>query len=110
MLTIKDYLKPKNWYYFVQGNLLNFVIKVFLNNLTHIIEQVKYRKILVEKKSPKCLNGACTVCGCKTPELFYASKACEGGCYPELVSKDNWAKEKNKLSILEPEILKSINN
>jgi hypothetical protein len=38
-----------------------------------------------------CLKqGSCVICGCSTPQLQMADAACEGNCYPEMMSKENW--------------------
>lgn len=56
----------------------------------HIIDQFHYREI---KASKECIiNGSCIKCGCDTPELFFANRACEGNCYPKMMSKKQWYK------------------
>jgi len=50
-----------------------------------------YRIAKVDKSSPECImNGSCKVCGCTTPDLFFADKACEGGCYARIITRRDW--------------------
>lgn len=81
------------WHYFV-GNYRMFMYKnaSFLIR-KHIKEQYKWRLTLM---NPYCYNnGECVICGCKTPNLQFASKACEGDCYSDMVSKKLWKRIKN---------------
>lgn len=53
--------------------------------------QYAWRIAQVFEKSPACISkGACVVCGCDTPEKFWETSACEGGCYPEWMSDDKF--------------------
>jgi hypothetical protein len=61
----------------------------------HVKEQILYR----EENSQCNLLDACKSCGCKIPELFYAKKACNEGCYPELMDKQSWEYYKEHLKI-----------
>lgn len=48
--------------------------------------QIKRRYI----SAKRCwYNGKCLECGCKTPELFWGTNACKGGCYPPLQAFKN---------------------
>lgn len=88
----------KNIKSFIEGYTYSFLLKFYQKYLTHIFEQVDYRKKLVEEKSPECIyNGQCKHCTCKTPELFFATKGCSNNppCYPEMASKDEWTQFKN---------------
>ncbi|HMT02045.1 MAG TPA: hypothetical protein PKD00_01835 [Burkholderiales bacterium] len=78
---------------FIVGYLRSWIIKLYNNNFKWVEERQQYRLAQVELKSPECLtNGQCKHCGCKTPELFYADKACSNTppCYPEINSKVDW--------------------
>ena len=35
-------------------------------------------------------NGECVVCGCRTLNLQFSNKGCEGHCYPKMMSKSKW--------------------
>lgn len=60
----------------------------------HIKDQFLWR---VSVMSETCLNNReCIICGCKTPNLQFTSKACEGSCYPNLMSKKLWTKIQNR--------------
>jgi len=51
----------------------------------------EYRVEKVRQKSLECIeNGHCVVCGCVTPDLFFANKADKGGCYPKMISKRDY--------------------
>lgn len=96
-------ITPKNVKAFIQGYVRKFMIDFFNRRLKYVFEQVEYRKGQVTEKSPACiLDGHCIVCGCKTPELFYADKGCSNlkdPCYPEMVSEKEWIRFKNLNSI-----------
>ena len=54
----------------------------------HIFEQINYRLFVMNKE---CFdNGECTKCGCSTPELQMANKACDGACYPKMLNETDW--------------------
>lgn len=54
----------------------------------HIREQIAYR---IRVMNPQCYsNGTCIECGCETPALQMAGKACNGNCYPPLVGSQTW--------------------
>lgn len=72
-----------NYRYFIYKNLPFLMRK-------HIKEQYEWRLTIMNKG---CLiNGECLICGCKTPHLQFANKACEGDCYPNMMSKKMWNK------------------
>lgn len=94
----------KNVKAFIQGYVRKFMIDFFNRRLRYVFEQVEFRKKAVEEKSPECIqNGQCKVCGCKTPELFYADKGCSNfsnPCYPEMMIESDWIRFKNIKSIV----------
>ncbi len=95
MIKLKD-ITIKNIKSFLQG----YIRSIILNRLTHVYEQVEIRINRVNKISPECIaNGKCKHCKCTTPELFYADKGCELGCYPKLMNKQEWNTYKNIISI-----------
>lgn len=58
----------------------------------YINEQVEWRRSGVEKNSPQCLKkGACVHCGCEFPDKLYEDDACEFGCYPQWLDKEQWS-------------------
>lgn len=60
------------------------------------MEQFDWRHKLVAQKSPACITGgACVECGCDTPDKFFEPNACEGVCYPEWMTKEDWETFKN---------------
>lgn len=96
---------PKNVWYYLQGTIRLWLFK----NVTfllrrHILEQYLWRK----KRANKCLeNETCLACGCKTPDVFFADKACglynitdeysrivlaqrKTICYPKMMTKEKW--------------------
>ena len=51
----------------------------------HISQQIVWR---IEMMNPTCFNtGSCVECGCKTTALQMANKACDGKCYPPMMSR-----------------------
>lgn len=77
---------------YLQGNARKILLEYYPDGLDkHIEEQYYWRIKQVQEKSPECLEkGKCKICSCDTPELFMADKACEGGCYPEMMSEEWW--------------------
>ncbi len=58
----------------------------------HIKEQIDYR---IEVMDRDCYNqGSCIICGCSTTALQMADKACDKPCYPPMMKKKEWIKEK----------------
>jgi hypothetical protein len=61
-------------------------------------QQIQQRYV----QAKACLdNGYCLECGCKTPELFYADKACSADkpCYKQLNMSKKKDKKKDKNSL-----------
>ena len=104
-MTKRELLKdPLNIWYYIQGNIRHFFYKNFKYALRkHIIEQFEWRII----KASKCYNnnGGCLCCGCDTPQLFFADKACSVSkisacklipelngeiCYPKMMNRNSW--------------------
>lgn len=81
LLNIKSYLVG-NYRYSLYYSKFQWLIR------SHILEQIKWR-IKVMNKS--CYNsGSCVECGCATTALQMANKACDGPCYPTMMSKKVW--------------------
>lgn len=77
---------------FVQGNY-KYVTK---NSLPiHETEQIELRKFLCNS----CLmNGACSICGCKTPNVFYApQKTDAANKWGPFMSEIQWDALKNNI-------------
>ena len=46
----------------------------------------------------ECLdNGSCVICGCETPALQMAGKACDKPCYPVMYKRGVWRECKDIL-------------
>lgn len=74
---------------YIIGNYRMFMFKhaSFLLR-KHIKDQFNYRLSIMNQT---CLdNRECIECGCKTPNLQFSNKSCEGLCYPPMVSKNKW--------------------
>jgi hypothetical protein len=54
----------------------------------YIYEQINYRLFVMDKECYN--NGECKECGCATPALQMADKACKGKCYPEILDETDW--------------------
>jgi hypothetical protein len=49
----------------------------------------------------ECLkSGHCIICGCQTPQLQMCDESCEGNCYPEMMSKQDWEKYKKENRVI----------
>ncbi len=78
----------------------NFRYKLYYSKYSflirdHIKEQIDYR---IEVMDRDCYNqGSCIMCGCSTTALQMADKACDKPCYPPMVKKKYWLKEKNNV-------------
>jgi hypothetical protein len=107
---LRDRKKFKNPKKINLSNILNYAeaevrfwksTSKFLDNPKHIDEQSIWRLSEVKDKSPDCIQQLrCIGCGCQIMEKVFESKACEEGCYPEMMSKDIWEKykENNKIT------------
>lgn len=89
----------KNIYSYFQGW---FRYSLYYSKYLHILlpkylkEQIFKRINSVEYNSPECLSsGSCIKCGCKTTALQMANKACEGKCYPRMLSKKEYEEFSN---------------
>ncbi len=96
------YKQPQDALYYWQGVLRWFVYKrPGLRWLLrwHIRQQFEWRK----KRASDCYYaGECRCCGCTTPQLFMADKACSAGkkiyprcqhltpCYPKMMNRRAW--------------------
>lgn len=89
--NIKSYIQGnfRMWLYY--SKRLNFLLPL------HIFEQIAYR--LFKMKKECFTNGACLKCGCATPALQMADKACLGQCYPAMMTETEWANYKRFQSI-----------
>lgn len=55
-------------------------------------EQFEERLILANREC--LLSGKCKECGCDTPALFMVEESCEGGCYPDMMNREDWTNYK----------------
>lgn len=98
---LKDILNPKRWILYIRGLRrgssgttlqISKTDSLTISNeeLQSFIEQVIYRQSFTECK--RCLKeGACTHCGCKSPELFYDKEmVCSGGNWNEMLPPKDW--------------------
>lgn len=89
MITLQQ-ITPKNIVAFIQGYYRWFVYNRFFPNFIrgHIVEQYLVRMRSVDEECIK--RGECKMCGCKTPQLFWANKSCDKPCYPPMMNKKTW--------------------
>lgn len=81
-------------------NLKNFFLAKwnrYLNNRTHIKEQVNWRLEQVRIKSPECFEKKECFCGCDLNGLLYQPSKCmeKNECFPALMNKKDWKTFKN---------------
>lgn len=86
----------KNIGAFVQGKGRLMFENLGFDLEDHIKEQIVWRE---SKALPECINNEVCKCGCDIPDLFYADKACEFGCYPKLMNKEEWEQYKKDENI-----------
>ncbi len=84
MTIRKDQIKLINVWYIVQA-LFRSLFKQ-----DHILEQVEYRKMLINKSHPECLNTGECYCGCETESMILSNKECVYKCYPPFKNKIEW--------------------
>lgn len=92
MMKIKN-IKLIDIFYYFQGHIR---YKLYYSKhfswliRKHIKEQYAYR---IDVMNKECFyTGSCIKCGCKTTELQFADKPCEGNCYLKMESRRNWKK------------------
>lgn len=91
--NIKRFLQ--GWYRYILYKLQKHEDPESLNLLPlHKQEQFRYRLQIMDKQ---CLaDGKCKICGCETPQLQMIDDACEGKCYPNMMSKEEWDEFKRR--------------
>ncbi len=80
----------KNIFYYIQGNIR---YRLYYSKYKHLISEHILEQIDARIKSMRrtCYNnGSCDECGCATTALQMCNKACEGNCYPAMLSKYKW--------------------
>jgi hypothetical protein len=97
-IKLSDYFKLSNIRNFIEGSWNKFKSHSnFLKLEEHLREQALYRAVLCKE----CYKeGQCVVCGCRTPDMFYApKKECPSKEWGEMLSKEEWDKKKGQESI-----------
>lgn len=81
--NVKAYIQGKTRYYLYYSKRLKWLLP------KHVFEQITYRIFVMDQD---CYSlGSCQLCGCETPALQMADKACDKPCYPEMMTKEDWA-------------------
>jgi hypothetical protein len=77
LIKMKEYLKPKNYFYFFQGKYRKFIIKQYQK----IDGDQLFDKALHKAAScPECyFNGACLICECGFDDMILSDKPCPKG-------------------------------
>lgn len=84
---IRIWNNPLDVWYYVQGNI-RYIL--WYSNFKFLIRKHIRLQIAIRIKSMnrEChISGACIKCGCKTTHLQMCNKACDGDCYPKMLSK-----------------------
>ena len=83
--SIKNFLEAKLMY-----------LRYWWKGESWILEQALWRLEQVKEKSPRCIEeGACINCGCEWKDKkHFEPEACELGCYPEWMNKQEWTQFK----------------
>jgi len=104
---------PLDAWYYIQGTFRIYLYhnyRYFMRR--HIVEQFEWRT--TETPAKTCVaNHSCLCCGCVTPDLMFADKACSADkdqwcidqglreCYPKMMNRKRWNKfNKNRTTIL----------
>lgn len=92
-IKLRDYFKLSNIRDFVEGKWnMAKQHSSFLRLEEHIREQAIYRALLCSECHQ---NGECLICGCSTPDMFYApKKECPDGAWTKMLDKSEWEKFK----------------
>lgn len=72
-------------------------IRSILPTPQYIKEQIRWRRWMVEQKSPECIRqGHCIQCGCEIMGKTKADMGCENPpfCFPEMMGKKKWEEYK----------------
>jgi hypothetical protein len=80
--NIKAYIQGNLRYRLFYSKWLSWLLPL------HIFEQISYRLFVMNKECYN--NGECVKCGCSTPQLQMANKACHGKCYPIMMNRTDW--------------------
>ena len=57
----------------------------------HIKEQAEWRLNKVKEKSLECYKtDKCVHCGCEVSSKVFEDRACEGNCYPKMMTEEQW--------------------
>lgn len=99
---------PLDAWYYIQGTFRIYLYdnyRYFMRR--HIVEQYEWRtKDTPAKACVATDNMSCLCCGCKTPDLMFADKACKARkdqwcldqgltqCYPKMMTRRQWKKFK----------------
>lgn len=102
-MSNKNKITSKDIKNYIEGNM-NYLknISSFVRLAPYIKEQAVCRAV----SCLECLNaGACTECGCATPQMFYAPKKEDSkGRWGEMLSKEDWEKYKEEHQLEVPNI------
>lgn len=76
-----------NFRYLLYNSFFKFLI------FEYILQQIEFR---IKIMNSVCYQqGSCYRCGCTTTALQMANKACDGDCYPPMMSWYDWDRFKN---------------
>ena len=76
---------------YLQGNLRKFLSTLPNGVPDYIMEQIQYR---LSEMDINCLERGYCPCNCSVPEKQYEDRSCERGCYPDMMSKEDWERYK----------------
>ena len=91
--NIIAYITGNLRYYLFTHRRLSFLIP------THIKEQIEMR---IKEMDQECYKqGSCIICGCQTPHLQMANKACDKPCYPAIMNRKDWSRFKKNSPVFD---------
>lgn len=101
---MKAKINIKNIISYITGNIRYYLFyskRLYILIPKHIREQINMR---IEQMDQDCYNqGSCLVCGCETPHLQMADKACDKPCYPTMMNREDWKRFKKEVPAYDSE-------
>lgn len=89
LIDIWHYIIGNYRYWLYYNSIVSILCEADIHLIrVHIRQQIDWRISMMNKE---CYNeGSCIKCGCSTTQLQMCNKACDGKCYPKMLSRKHW--------------------